>query len=201
MRSILLRPRCHSAVVGLLELKEDRAHPRNVFHVLRTLWVEVAQLGNPFPLSSWFNRLKWSGHKCLVLGFPRVPVCCSKSLKLVGILNVPVGQFLGSLKLQLCPRLLLLLVFDPQSLHLLLPPFSNHCWLLLHLPEVESSSSSSPSCSCSRAKKAAAGSRSSKPDELVLLTSPTKVGTMATGSTISPKSSSKPDMLGRMLEK
>ena len=28
---------------------------------------------SPFPLGSWFNRLKWSGHKCLVLGFPRVP--------------------------------------------------------------------------------------------------------------------------------
>ena len=40
-------PRCHCAVVGLLQLKEDWAHARNVFHVLRTLWVEVAQLGNP----------------------------------------------------------------------------------------------------------------------------------------------------------
>ena len=43
--------------------------------------------------------------------------------------------------------------------------------------------------------------RSPSPDELVLLTSPTKVGTMATGSTISPKSSSKPDMLDRMWER
>ena len=37
---------------------------------------------------------------------------------------------------------------------------------------------------------------SPSPEALVLFTSPTRVGTMATGSTISPKSSSKPDILG-----
>ena len=73
---------------------------------------------SPFPLSPWLNRLKWSSHKCLVLSFSRVselikmfykwyisnicfffgfdliPVGCSKSLKLVSILNIPVRQLL-----------------------------------------------------------------------------------------------------------